>query len=130
MNKVGAICAAVIGLAIGVGSLLPADRVATDVSDVWLHGLGYAALGAAVGLALMGRGRSAWLIAWCAITGYGLMLEVLQSLTPTRSFEIKDIGVDGIGAALGLGLTWALTNLGYRLRSGASNTRPPRSDTA
>ena len=103
---------------------------ATPALAVWLHGLGYAALGAAVGLALMGRGRSAWLIAWCAITGYGLMLEVLQSLTPTRSFEVKDIGIDAIGAALGLGLTWALTSLGYRLRSAASSTRPPHSDTA
>lgn len=119
-----------IGLAIGVGSLLPADRVATDISDVWLHGLGYAALGAAVGFALTGRGRSAWLIAWCAIVAYGLVLELLQSLTPTRSFEIKDIGVDAIGAAIGLGLTWVLTNLGYRLRSDASSTRPPHSDKA
>lgn len=119
-----------IGVAIGVGSLLPADRVATDVSDVWLHGLGYAALGAAVGLAILARSRRLWFVAWFAITGYGLVLEVLQSFTSTRSFEVKDIFVDAIGAAIGLGLTWVLTNLGYRLRSDASSTRPPHSDRA
>lgn len=100
------------------------------MSDVWLHGLGYAALGAAVGLAISARSRKVWLTAWLAITGYGLVLEILQSLTPTRSFEAKDIGVDAIGAALGLGLMWLLTNLGYRLQSDASSTRPPHSDMA
>lgn len=45
---------------------------------------------------------------WRAVAGgllaYGVVIELLQSLTPTRSAEWADVLADAIGVAIGLGL--------------------------
>jgi hypothetical protein len=70
------------------------------VSDVVLHGAAFAYLSFSMGLAhdLSMRRVALWML------GYGAVIELLQSLIPERSAELKDLLVDGAGIAVGLGL--------------------------
>lgn len=72
------------------------------VSDVLLHAFAFTYLTAALWLAHYSDDRgwkpAVWMIA------YGVAIELIQSFEPTRSAELKDLLVDAIGIALGLGL--------------------------
>lgn len=48
---------------------------------------------------------------------YGVLIEVLQSFTPGRSADWRDVVADAVGLALGWGLV-QLTRLVIRLRAG------------
>ncbi len=50
----------------------------------------------------IGLDRAIALRALLAMLGYGIFLEVMQSLIPERSAELKDLAVDLLGIALGL----------------------------
>ncbi len=54
-----------------------------------------------------GAGKpAAWMLA------YGIAIELIQSFEPTREAELKDLIVDAIGIALGLGLyRWCVPRL-------------------
>ncbi len=69
------------------------------ISDVLLHGFAFSYLTFALGLARP-RTSMAALVVW--MLGYGVFIEAVQSLEPTRDAEIKDLLVDAAGIALGL----------------------------
>jgi VanZ family protein len=90
----------------------PPDAIA-HMSDIVLHGFAFAYLTFALGLAYRSQRwwqTAAWMIA------YGLAVEFVQSFEPQRSAELKDLGVDCVGVALGLG---ALALAGDRARTAA-----------
>lgn len=72
-----------------------------------LYHLGtYMVMAVLTALALQGEGRAMmrdrlWIAALMAFT-YGVMIEVLQSFTGTRSADILDAIVNGIGATAGV----------------------------
>jgi VanZ family protein len=45
--------------------------------------------------------------AWAIAAAYGATDEWHQSFVPGRAAELRDLVMDAIGAALGLGATWA-----------------------
>ena len=69
------------------------------VSDVVLHGVAFTYLTFALRLAH--RLQHWWQTAlW--MLAYGAFIEVMQSFEPSRTAELKDFVVDGIGIAFGL----------------------------
>ncbi len=91
----------VVGLAaITWVSLEPADRLppSPDVSDKVLHFTAYALLGAVAALA---QRRPRVVLTVVALTGFGLLLEILQGRTSYRSFDLRDLLADALGAAFG-----------------------------
>ncbi len=87
----------------------PPDAV-SRVSDVILHAMAFAYLTFALGLA---HRRLRWwtLAGW--MLAYGAFIELAQSFEPARSPELKDLAVDLLGIAAGLG---ALAVAGDRAR--------------
>lgn len=75
----------------------PPDAV-FRVSDVVLHGLAFVYLTLALGVAHVAL-RPRAVIAW--MLGYGVLIELVQSLEPSRSAELKDLLVDGAGIVVG-----------------------------
>lgn len=75
------------------------------VSDIVLHALAFTYLTFALGLAM--RAPRLGLVV-LAMLGYGVFIELAQSLEPARHAELKDLLVDvaGIGAGL-VALVWA-----------------------
>ncbi len=69
-------------------------------SDKVLHMVTFAVLTVLALLSWPGRLR---LVAG-ALLGYGVLIEVLQSFTPTRSPSLGDVVADAAGIALGLAL--------------------------
>ncbi len=84
---------------ITIGSLLPAQQLpATDVSDKHSHFLAYGLL------TLLALGAWVRQPTWRVLLGviaYGIVIELLQSLTPTRQLEGLDILANTLGAGLG-----------------------------
>lgn len=76
----------------------PPDTV-FRVSDVLLHGFAFTYLTFASGLAYPSA-RPLALAAW--MLAYGLLIEVVQSVEPARSAELKDLLVDFAGILVGL----------------------------
>ena len=70
-------------------------------------------------MALLGmrafRGRTMAVLAGLLI--YGVLIEVLQSFTPSRSADWHDVLADAVGLVLGWG-AWQLARLVTRLRAG------------
>lgn len=82
-------------------SLIPIDYIpsATRFSDLVLHFLGYAVLGfLAVASGLH------WRTGFIVVFTLGVLLELVQGLLGYRFFEIKDIVVNGLGTAVGIGI--------------------------
>jgi len=85
----------------------PPDNPVFRLSDIILHAAAFTYLSLALVLAQFGgsldRGRL-YLRTFLFMLGYGVFLELAQSLVPERSPEIKDLLVDlgGIGAGLAL----------------------------
>ncbi|MFB6184973.1 MAG: VanZ family protein [Haloarculaceae archaeon] len=70
-------------------------------TDKLEHFVGYAALAAAVGYAVVDADRPRWRLAVfvvVAAVGYGLALELVQATIPYRSFSLLDLLADGAGA--------------------------------
>ncbi len=82
------------------------------VSDVLLHGLAFTYLTFALGLA-HGTLRLRAVVVW--MLGYGLFLELAQSVAPERSAELKDLLVDVAGVAVGTVLLMGLGSWSRRL---------------
>ena len=82
----------------------PPDNPVFRLSDVILHGAAFSYLTFAFVLMDRGQGLSAALAirASVAMLAYGLFLELAQSLVPERTAELKDLGVDLLGIAVGL----------------------------
>lgn len=81
-------------------SLVPPDTIAVaGPSDKVMHLAGYAVLGL---LAALSRFPMHPVLVWLAVSALGAVVEVLQSLTPQRSFEALDIAADAVGAGLGV----------------------------
>jgi VanZ family protein len=66
------------------------------------HMLGYAFLAAAYTRAIGRQRRGAMALAWSLAILYAASDEFHQSFVPGRSARILDIGIDGLGALLGL----------------------------
>jgi VanZ family protein len=76
------------------------------ISDIVLHAFAFTYLTAALWLVHF-AGQPWWKsAAW--MFGYGVFIELVQSLEPSRSAELADLGVDVIGILLGMGLYLAL----------------------
>lgn len=92
-------------------ALLPAGApMPFAVSDVLLHAFAFTYLTAALGVAHFPSRRYLVVALW--MFGYGVALELIQSQIPPRSAEIKDVLVDVVGIAFGLGAWRAVILLG------------------
>ena len=83
-------------------SSLPGSSLGQVPMDKLLHGIEYAALGAALARALAGGvarvDRGAALAAWGLATVYGASDELHQSLVPGREMSGFDLAADATGA--------------------------------
>jgi VanZ family protein len=106
---------AIVLIAITVGSLMPSSAVTAAntiaLPDWALHGIGYFLLALFATWAMPNARR--WLI-FIAVVAYGSLIEVLQTMVITRSFDLVDMASNTIGAALGIA---AATLTTYRSRS-------------
>lgn len=92
----GVFGAGVGGSGTGVGSLVPAFVGLTDP----FHLLGYAVLAALVARAA-GRTYRDLFVTVVAATAFGFVIELVQAPIPWRTFAWRDVGLNGIGAAVG-----------------------------
>lgn len=99
-----------VALGIAAGSLAPPDTLPdliTSVSDKILHASAYTLFGL---LLLRGwtREEAPTLpqFVWCAViaTAFGFYIEILQSFTSERTFDLTDVLANSVGIAVGLGL--------------------------
>jgi VanZ family protein len=96
-------------------SLVPPDSIAvTGPSDKVMHLVGYGVLGL---LAALSRFPIPQVLVWLAVSALGAVVEVLQSRTPQRSFEVLDICADALGAGLGVILGVLVLRLARARRS-------------
>lgn len=93
------------------GSLVPTESLpSSSVSDKVLHLGGYLVLGALAIASGFSR-----LYGFLFVMGVGLVLEIAQGITGYRSFEVKDLVVDAVGAAIGVAAaSLILTRYRYR----------------
>src|SRR5260221_11442939 len=89
-------------VAVVVLSLIPVEVDLSEGRDKVAHFLAYGSLTLGFGMLFGGRARQLRIA--IAFAGMGVALEFLQGLTDYRTFEIADIIVNAIGAALGWGL--------------------------
>jgi len=96
-----------VGL-VGAGSLMPGDAAPTpDVSDKLLHAGAYLLM--ALSVPVRSASPRTWGLIALLATAYGASLELAQgALTATRSPEFLDALANGVGAAAGAGLRYAL----------------------
>ena len=89
-----------------VGSLLPGKTVGSiPVSDKLMHLLAYLVL--MVCFAGVYR-RGLYPVVAALLLALGVSLDVLQLLTPTRSFDWQDVAMNCAGVVAGLLLSWWL----------------------
>jgi hypothetical protein len=95
-------------IAVCVGSLMPAQMLQAapfEIGDKLLHGGSYFVL--MIWFAGLFPRQRHWLVA-AFLLALGAGLDVAQSRTVTRSFELEDIAADGVGILCGLMLSWSL----------------------
>ena len=92
--------------AVIVGSLVPGPVVAAiPIRDKVMHAGSYFVLM----VCFAGQYRRDLYPAVAAVlVGMGVSLDLLQRLTETRSFDWKDVGMNCVGVAAGLVLSWLL----------------------
>ena len=95
----------------------PDPRLSTGW-DKGNHLLAFAVLAFLGCWALHGR----WLIVAIGLLSYGVLIEVLQSLTGYRYAEWADLLADGLGILVGLGVFGLQAWLHYRLTFKSGNT--------
>lgn len=90
-----------------VGSLVPGPslRGVDFVGDKWLHAASYGLLMLWFG-GLYPRRRHA--VIALGLFAFGCVLDALQGVTETRSFDLRDIAANGSGILIGLVLTATL----------------------
>ena len=101
-----ALCYAAVVL---VASLLPASGSELGATgplgllavDLWLHAVGYAVLAVVVAIPIEARGRDALSAVVVAVVLYGLGVEGLQGLAPTRAPSLLDALANAVGAVVG-----------------------------
>lgn len=82
-------------------ALEPAPPEVADLGwDKLNHLCAFAALAVVAAAAFAPR----WRAVAAGLLAYGVAIELLQALTPTRSAEVADVLADAVGLALGLGL--------------------------
>ncbi|WP_254863564.1 VanZ family protein [Halovivax gelatinilyticus] len=94
-----------------------ADWIPIDVSDV-RHLAAYATLAVAVSWATRSTIRShvrLLVAAFALVVAVGVMIELLQSTLPHRTASVRDVGVNALGATIGLGGYTVLVGLRSRL---------------
>jgi VanZ family protein len=98
----GARIVVVAGLAgVAWASLAPTDDVPLShaFSDKVLHFAAYALLGVAAALA---QRTPRIVLSVVLLSAFGLLIEILQGMTDYRSFDLRDLVADMLGAAVGL----------------------------
>ncbi|MCX6460013.1 MAG: VanZ family protein [Actinobacteria bacterium] len=96
-------------------SLVPADQILVQApSDKVSHFAAYGILGFLAALSIL---RWRWLLAVVVMTVFGSLIEVAQSFTQYRAFELADIAADAVGAAAGAALAVALIAMWRRRNS-------------
>lgn len=82
----------------------PPDLPVFRLGDVVLHAAAFSYLTLALTLMRHGRDRPGriYVGAFVGMLGYGIFLEVVQSMIPERSAELKDLLVDLVGIGFGL----------------------------
>ena len=94
--------------------------------STWLHGIGYAGLALVLAYALRTSPRPDWQVL-CAVfafaTAYGAGIELLQSTLAYRAFQVGDIVVNAVGAAVAVA-GWRLVV--SRVRFYRVGSRPPK----
>lgn len=112
------VCASAVTLAV---ALMPASRAPQGVGwDKMNHLLAFLMLGVN-GMLAFGHWRRGGLIVLLLLAGLGALIEIGQSLVPSRKAEAMDLVADMIGAGLGVAIGWAF--LALLLRSGSRNSR-------
>jgi len=92
--------------AVVIGSLLPGPVVEViPLRDKAQHALAYLVL--MVSFAGFYR-RGLYPAVAAALLVLGVSLDLLQRLTETRQFDLKDIAMNGVGVVAGLALSWWL----------------------
>ncbi|NBC48947.1 MAG: VanZ family protein, partial [Gammaproteobacteria bacterium] len=93
-------------LAVAYLAFLPATEVPGLSWDKANHLLAFAVMTALAAFGWPTR-RSAFSL-WVPLLGYGLLIEIIQHVLPTREFSLLDWAADGLGilAALGLIALW------------------------
>ena len=95
-------------------SSIPAETIPSFVGiiDILLkkggHIVGYGFLAAALVRGLREDAGQAWLLAWLFAVLYGISDEVHQAFVPGRMSSWWDVGIDAVGALVGL--------VGWRIR--------------
>ncbi|GAA5785744.1 VanZ family protein [Chitiniphilus shinanonensis] len=84
--------------AIWIGSLIPLAAPPVDNGDKIQHFLGYGVLAA---LALAAFPPRMWR-AWLGATSMGVAVECAQYFVPYRSFDLRDMLANALGALLGV----------------------------
>ncbi len=87
--------------------------LAASMGDKVNHIAAFAAMGFAAALARPASWRHAWLAA-LGLLGYGVFIELVQSVLPTRTADIGDLLADALGAVAGLLLVAALRRVWRR----------------
>jgi len=80
----------------------PPASAGTALPSAWFHAVGYAVLALALAYALH-RSRPTWqvvCVAFALATVYGVGIELVQSTLAYRAFEVGDIVVNAVGAAV------------------------------
>ena len=97
-------------LALGLASaLLPlSSRIPVTLNDKLLHAVAFLSFMVWFGGIFKARSRPYVVV---ALAAYGMLIELLQSFTPTRQAEFLDLIADVLGILLG----WAVTAAGASL---------------
>ncbi|WP_326533131.1 VanZ family protein [Pseudorhodoferax sp.] len=109
-------CAVALYALVTVLALLPRPPEALGTGwDKLNHLLAFATLTLLTHLAWP---RWRWPRLWALLLGYGVLLELLQGLTPTRQAEARDLLADALGVALAqlLGSAWQAWQGGKQAR--------------
>lgn len=101
----------------------PPDLPVFKLSDVVLHAAAFSYLTLAFTLMRHGHGHGhdrpgrIYVGAFVAMLGYGIFIEVVQSMIPERSAELKDLLVDLVGIGIGLAVAHVVARPVYETAS-------------
>ena len=107
----------VIAVALFVASVVPSQAVPQGESVAGLsvfalfHVISYATLAVVLAYSAVDVARSPRLLLLAVFVGtvsYGAAIEGVQSLLSYRFFSVRDIGLNALGATLGIGIWWLL----------------------
>ena len=92
--------------AVLVLALMPSPPPSIDTGwDKLNHVLAFSTLAVAGRFSFPGARTPVWLLIG-GLLAFGVLIELLQMLVPTRSAEVADVLADGVGIAVGLVVHW------------------------